>query len=67
MSERLLAIFFYNTDLYFENKHLHKYSWKRKEKKNDTIIIQQKNKIYTILGPTLKKVIARLYSSAAHM
>ena len=48
--------FFYNTDLHFTNRHLHKYT-----KKNHTIqqyhkksIIQQKNKTHTILDSILK-------------
>ena len=34
---------------------------KRKEKSNHAIVIQQKNKTYTILDPTLKQVIVRLH------
>ena len=40
---------------------------KRRKKKNQTIVIQQKNKIYTILDPTLKQVTERLHSSASYI
>ena len=58
-----LVFFPYNTDLHFANKHLHQYTYKKK--KNHVIAIQQKNKTYTMLDPTLKQVIVHLHSSAA--
>ena len=39
----------------------------KKEKKAIQFTIQQKNKTYTILDPTLKQVMVRLHSSAAYI
>ena len=40
---------------------------KKEKKKNHTVTIQQKNKTYTILDPTLEQVIVRLQSRAAYI
>ena len=61
----IYLLFFRNTDLHFTKKHLHKYTYKKK--KNHKVIIQQKNKTYAILDPTLKQVIVRLQSNVAYI